>query len=98
MRPRAGRTSVFCDGLPTLGEAAFDAYPHDHAFRRNASVAVRCHSLGGYRILRKWLSYRERTILSRPLAAGVASSATDAVVICYPSGGMNAPGSWGALG
>ncbi len=30
-------------------------------------AAVWTYKLGGYQILKKWLSYRERTILGRPL-------------------------------
>ena len=37
------------------------------AFRRNVPAAVWTYKLGGYQMLKKWLSYRERDILGRTL-------------------------------
>lgn len=34
---------------------------------RNVPAAVWRYKLGGYQVLKKWLSYREQTILGRPL-------------------------------
>ena len=57
------------DALPALGETTFDVYLNDRAFWRNVPAAVWRYRLGGYQILKKWLSYRERPILNRPLSA-----------------------------
>ena len=38
-----------------------------NAFWRNIPAAVWSYRLGGYQVLEKWLSYRERTVLGRPL-------------------------------
>ncbi len=54
--------------LPALGETTFDVYLNDRAFWRNVPAAVWRYGLGGYQVLKKWLSYRERTILDRPLS------------------------------
>ena len=52
-----------------LGETAFDVYLNDHAYWRNVPAAVWRYKLGGYQVLKKWLSYRERKVLDRPLTS-----------------------------
>jgi len=42
-------------------------YLNDRAFWRNVPKAVWEYTLGGYQVLKKWLSYREATLLGRPL-------------------------------
>ena len=53
--------------LPTLGEKTFDVYLNKRAYWRNVPAATWNYKLGGYQVLKKWLSYREQTILDRPL-------------------------------
>ena len=53
--------------LPALGETTFDVYLNARAFWRNVPAAAWRYKLGGYQVLKKWLSYRERSILGRPL-------------------------------
>ena len=55
------------DALPALGETTFDVYLNERAFWRNVPGAVWGYRLGGYQVLKKWLSYREFDILRRPL-------------------------------
>lgn len=55
-----GASSVF-------GETTFDIYLNANAFWRNVPGTVWNYRLGGYPVLKKWLSYRERSILGRPL-------------------------------
>ena len=55
------------DTLPTLGETTFDVHLNARAFWRNVPAAVWGYKLGGYQVLKKWLSYRERAILGRSL-------------------------------
>ncbi len=55
---------------PGLGETTFDVHLNDRAFWRNVPAAVWNYKLGGYQALKKWLSYRERTVLGRSLAPG----------------------------
>ena len=59
--------AALSDALPALGAATFDVYLNDRAFWRNIPAAVWRYRLGGYQVLKKWLSYRERRILNRPL-------------------------------
>ncbi len=37
------------------------------AYWRNVPATVWDYKLGGYQVLKKWLSYRERAVLGRPL-------------------------------
>ncbi len=55
------------DTLHTLGETTFDVYLNGNAFWRNVPAAVWRYKLGGYQVLKKWLSYRERGVLGRAL-------------------------------
>ena len=55
------------NALPALGETTFDIYLNANALWRNVPVAVWSYKLGGYQVLKKWLSYREHDILCRPL-------------------------------
>ena len=57
------------DALPTLGDATVDIYLNEEAFWRNVPSAVWYYRLGGYQVLKKWLSYRERSVLGRRLRA-----------------------------
>ena len=63
----ASERAALGNDAPTLGETTFDIYLNDRAYWRNVPAAVWSYKLGGYQVLKKWLSYRERTILDRPL-------------------------------
>ena len=52
--------AVMGDNLPVLGETTFDVYLNGNAYWRNIPAAVWTYKLGGYQVLKKWLSYRER--------------------------------------
>ena len=55
------------DALPALGETTVDIYLNARTCWRNVPAAVWTYKLGGYQILKKWLSCREREILGRGL-------------------------------
>ena len=55
------------DAIPTLGETTFDIYLNDRAYWRNIPAAIWDYKLGGYQVLKKWLSYREHKVLDRAL-------------------------------
>ena len=55
----------------------FDIYLNVRASWRNVPAAVWRYKLGGYQVLKKWLSYRERDILARPLTLAEAQHFTD---------------------
>ena len=51
------------DALHTRGETTFDIYLNGNAYWCNVPAAVWRYKLGGYQVLKKWLSYRERGVL-----------------------------------
>ena len=55
------------DSITTLGVKTLDVYLNDRAFWRNVPAAIWNYKLGGYQVLKKWLSYRERDVLGRAL-------------------------------
>ena len=65
------------DVLPALGQTTFDVYLNARAYWRNVPAAVWDYRLGGYQVLKKWLSYRELSILGRPLKPGEVQHVSD---------------------
>ena len=65
------------DAMPVFGEQTDDVYLNDRAFWRNVPARVWTYQLGGYQVLKKWLSYREREILGRSLTADEVQYFTD---------------------
>ena len=65
--PHRIRTAALGEAAPTLGDTTFDVYLNDRAYWRNVPAAVWHYKLGGYQVLKKWLSYREHKVLDRPL-------------------------------
>ena len=59
--------AAMCGALPALGETTFDVYLNARSFWRNVPASVWTYRLGGYQALKKWLSYRENSILGRSL-------------------------------
>ena len=62
---------------PLHNAATFDVYLNGRAYWRNVPAAVWRYKLGGYQVLKKWLSYREQSILARPLAPEEVQHFTD---------------------
>ena len=73
----AAEQAALSDAGSVLGERTFDIYLNDGAFWRNVPEAVWNYRLGGYQVLKKWLSYRERTVLGRPLKPEEVQHFTD---------------------
>ena len=65
------------DAISALGNTTFDIYLNGEAFWRNIPAAVWGYRLGGYQVLKKWLSYREREVLGRKLKAEEVQHFTD---------------------
>ena len=65
------------NGLPVFGETTFDIYLNAGAFWRNIPAQVWTYKLGGYQVLKKWLSYREHEILGRMLTPEDVQHFTD---------------------
>lgn len=54
--------------LAHLGEHTLDIYLNEVAYWRNVPTRVWEYTLGGYPVIKKWLSYREEKLLERPLS------------------------------
>jgi hypothetical protein len=71
--PGFSRSAAFPEpakaGTPTdlLGPDTLDIYLNDAAYWQNVLRRVWEYTLGGYQVLKKWLSYREAALLGRPL-------------------------------
>ena len=63
--------------MASLGETTFDIHLNESAYWRNVPTAVWNYKLGGYQVLKKWLSYREHDILRRALAPHEVQRFTD---------------------
>ncbi|MEA5076171.1 MAG: type ISP restriction/modification enzyme [Coriobacteriia bacterium] len=62
-----------------LGETCFDVYLNDKAYWRCVPSAVWRYTIGGYQVIKKWLSYRERALLGRDLKPEEARYVTEMV-------------------
>ena len=62
-------------GLALLGRAV-DVYLNDTTFWRGVPEATWDYVIGGYLVVKKWLSYREQAILGRPLTKDEAREVT----------------------
>ena len=76
-RPYTADERALGKAAQTLGETTFDIYLNDSAYWRNVPASVWGYKLGGYQVLKKWLSYREQGILGRPLKPGEVQHFTD---------------------
>lgn len=62
--------------LGQLGPATFDVYLNEKAYWRNVPENVWAYTIGGYQVVKKWLSYREKDVLGRPLTSDEAREVT----------------------
>ena len=63
--------------ISVLGPTTFDVYLNGRTFWRGVPAAVWKYKLGGYQVLKKWLSYREHGVLGRPLQQDEVQHFTD---------------------
>ena len=66
-RPYTPEERAALGDASALGKTTFDVYLNANAFWRNLPANVWTYKLGGYQVLKKWLSYREHDVLGRPL-------------------------------
>ena len=59
--------TALAEEIQTLGDTTFDVYLNERAYWCNIPPAVWNYQLGGYQVLKKWLSYRESKVLGRSL-------------------------------
>ena len=65
------------DAIAVLGDATVDVHVNDNARWSNIPAAVWNYKLGGYQVLKKWLSYRESRVLGRDLLPEEVQHFTD---------------------
>ena len=65
------------EAISALGAKTLDVYLNDRAFWRNVPAAIWGYKLGGYQVLKKWLSYRQRDVLGRALLLEEVQHFTD---------------------
>ena len=65
--------------LQLLGESTVDVYLNEVACWQNIPARVWSYTIGGYQVIKKWLSYREAALLGRALRKGEARHVTDMV-------------------
>ena len=73
----AARGLVARQPFAWLGEATNDVYLNDTAFWGNVPDAVWDYTIGGYQVMKKWLSYRQRDLLGRALSLDEVREVTD---------------------
>ena len=73
----AAERAALGDAISTLGDTTFDVYLNERTYWRNLPAAVWNYQLGGYQVLKKWLSYRESRVLGRPLRPDEVQYFTD---------------------
>lgn len=63
--------------LDLLGEQTVDVYLNDNAYWRNVPANVWNYTIGGYQVIKKWLSYREKRVLGRDLRLAEVQEVTN---------------------
>jgi hypothetical protein len=63
--------------MACLGDTCVDVYLNDLAHWRCVPKRVWTYTIGGYQVVKKWLSYRERPLLGRDLTVGEARYVTE---------------------
>lgn len=67
------------DALALWGEKTLDIYLNNETHWSNVPQAVWDYTIGGYQVLKKWLSYREREVLGREITKEEAREFTHIV-------------------
>lgn len=65
--------------LDLLGNRTVDVHLSTDVMWRNIPIGVWKYTLGGYPVIKKWLSYRERSVLGRALTPEEVSSVSELV-------------------
>lgn len=63
--------------LDLLGTSTYEVYLNERAYWKNVPSRVWDYTIGGYQVIKKWLSYREEGILGRALKVSEARHVTE---------------------
>jgi len=69
--PKAG------EAVNGLGDTTHDVYLNGETYWRNIPSRVWEYTIGGYQVIKKWLSYREEKLLGRPITQDEAREVRD---------------------
>ena len=72
----AEETEALGEGRALLGETTRDVFLNPVACWRNVPAHVWDYTLGGYQVMKKWMSYREHALLGRDLSPDEAREVT----------------------
>lgn len=67
------------DILGLIGETTFDVYLNEGVYWKNIPSNVWGYLIGGYQVIKKWLSYREEKVLGRSLTVEEVREVTNMV-------------------
>ena len=73
----AAEREALGDAVAVLGHSTVDVHLNDNVWWTNVPAAVWHYKLGGYQVLKKWLSYRESKVLGRSLLPDEVQHFTD---------------------
>ena len=73
----AAEREALGNAVAVLGDTTVDVHLNDNARWNNVPAAVWNYKLGGYQVLKKWLSYRESKVLGRSLLPEEVQHFTD---------------------
>ena len=73
----AAEREALGDAVAVLGDSTVDVHLNDNVWWTNVPAAVWHYKLGGYQVLKKWLSYRESKVLGRSLLPDEVQHFTD---------------------
>ena len=73
----AAEREALGNSVAVLGDATVDVYLNDNARWSNVPTTVWNYKLGGYQVLKKWLSYRQSRVLGRSLLPEEVQHFTD---------------------
>lgn len=77
--------------VPGLGDLTHDVYLNEASYWRNIPDRVWKYTIGGYQVMKKWLSYREKNLLGRAITDDEAREVRDtarrltAIVLLEPA-------------
>lgn len=63
-------------GICALGDTTCDVWLNERAYWKNVPIRAWEYTLGGYQVIKKWLSYREKELLERSLTVEEARYVT----------------------
>ena len=75
-RLSSDKVGLLDEEIELLGEQVLDVYLNEHVSWQGVPAAVWDFKIGGFQVLRKWLSYRDKRALGRDLTLAEARTFT----------------------